>query len=150
MTNPAFLAFASTGIAVYAAKKKSDSEEALRKAMDVEKRYLQEQAQANSTIDLDIKLNVKTGFEKLPESWTKASDELREKANATVQVLRDTFRKNVITAIEAVTDRFPAMAQAFDDLAGNIDDSLLRKLTQALQGNKDVYSGRQHIILRYK
>ena len=140
LANPAFLTLAATGIGVYAAKKMSDSQEVLRKAVDVEKRYLQEQAQADSTIDLDIKLNVRTGFEKLPESWTKASDELREKANETVQALRDAFRKNVATAMDTVTDRFPIMAQALDDLAKNMDDTLLRKLTQALQGNKEVYS----------
>ena len=139
LANPAAITLAATGISVYAAKKMSDSQEALRKAIDVEKQYLREQAQADSTIDLDIKLNVRTGFEKLPESWTKASDELREKANVTVQRLRKAFKYDVGKAMMDVIIKFPEMADAFNDAFTHMDFAFLSQITKALQGNEEVF-----------
>ena len=111
----------------------------LHKAEDEEKRYLREQAQADSSLDFDIQVNVKTGFEKLPQSWAKASDELRAKANETVSALREAFKNNVTTAVLEVMAKFPEMADAFNDSVGQMSNSTLSQLSQALQGNKEVF-----------
>ena len=127
------------GLALNQVKKHVDAKYDLEKTLREEKRYLREQAEADSTLDLDIKLNVKTGFEKLPESWAKASDELREKANATVQELRDAFKQNVATAIDAVIAKFPDMADALKDSVGNLSNSTLSQLSKALQGDEEAF-----------
>ena len=112
----------------------------LHEAEEKEKRYLQEQAQADSTIEVDIQTNIKTGFEKLPESWIKASDELRAQANVTVQALREAFKNNVVTAIDTVIAKFPEMAGALKDSVGNISNSTLSQLSKALQGNEEAFN----------
>ena len=130
-------------LGAFATKKVLDYKNAkdeLEKALDEEKRYLQEQAKADSTIEIDIQTNIKTGFEKLPESWIKASDELRAQANVTVQALREAFKKNVVTAIDAVIAKFPDMADALKDSIGNLSNSTLSQLSKALQGNEGAFN----------
>lgn len=117
-----------------------DAYNQLHEAEEKEKRYLQKQAQANSTIEVDIKTNIKTGFEKLPESWIKASDELRAQANITVNALRDAFKKNVVTAIDSVITKFPEMAGALKDSVGNLNNSTLSQLSKVLQGNEEAFN----------
>ncbi len=143
LSSPALIGTAGVvALGAFATKKVLDYKNAkdeLEKALDEEKRYIQEQAKADSTIELDIQTNIKTGFEKLPESWIKASDELRAQANVTVQALRETFKKNVVTAIDAVIDKFPEMADALDDINEEMNDAFLVKLTKALQGDKEAF-----------
>ena len=128
-----------SGVALYAASKKSQAEEALRVAKEQERNYMLEQAKADASLDFDIRFNVKTGFEKLPESWTKASDELRAKANETVDALRSAFTEKVAGAIDVVASKFPDMTDALKASAQDLSFSALSQLTKALQGNKEAF-----------
>ena len=140
MSNPALLAVGAAGYATYKAVTfASSAQDALREGRKKEQQYLQEQANANATLDLDIKFNVRTGFEKLPESWTKASDELRAKANETVQALREAFKEKVGKAIDEVAKKFPNLAEELRKAAGNLDNSTFIQITKALQGSKEAY-----------
>lgn len=139
LKNPIFLATGVVAGGLYLTKKFADAEAELEKAEQAEKKFLKQQAQADSTLELDIKLNVKTGFEKLPESWTKASDELRAKVNETVKALQENFKDKVGKAIDEVAKKFPDMAEALGKVAGKLDTSTLIQITKALQGNKEAY-----------
>ena len=140
LTNPAVAAVAVTGMALHeVVRNVNEASSALFKAQNEEKRYMQEQAQANFSLPLDIKFNVKTGFEKLPESWTKASDELRAKANETVDALRSAFTEKVAGTIDAVAAKFPDMADALKAASQDLSFSALSQLTKALQGNKEAF-----------
>ena len=127
---------ASVGGAIYAASKMSSANEQLRNALDEEKRYLAEQAQADLALPLDIQLNIKTGFEKLPASWAKASDKLRAEADITVKTLQEQFRGKVAQAVEFVTDKFPELSEAFKGTADDINRSVLSKISAALHGSE--------------
>ena len=141
LNHPALLTIGVAAYGMYKAVSFSNAaSESLRKAMQEEKSYLREQAKADSSLEFDIQLNVKTGFEKLPESWIKASDELREQANVTVQALQDAFKNNVEKSIDTVTAKFPDMAEALKNSAEVMSNSSLRKITQALQGNKEAFN----------
>lgn len=113
--------------------------EKLRKAMhEEEKRYLSEQAEADLDLSLDIKTNFKTGFEKLPESWTKASDEVRKETNDFVKELQEQFRVKVAAALDYVARKFPELADAIKDM-GTVSNSTLRQITAALQGDEKAF-----------
>ena len=113
--------------------------EKLRKAMhEEEKRYLSEQAEADLDLSLDIKTNFKTGFEKLPESWTKASDKTREEINAFIKELQENFRVKVAAALDYIARKFPDMADAIKDM-GTVSNSTLRQITAALQGDEKAF-----------
>lgn len=124
-------------IKTYSDYRKAQDE--LNAALEEEQRYLSEQASANETIDFDIKFNLKTGFEKLPQSWAKASDELRARANADIQAMQENFRSQVGDAIQGVLAKFPELAAELKEFGNNLTNSELMKLTQALQGNKEVF-----------
>ncbi|MBQ6920222.1 MAG: phage tail tape measure protein, partial [Synergistaceae bacterium] len=144
LSSPALIGTAGVvALGAFATKKVLDYKNAkdeLEKALDEEKRYIQEQAKADSTIELDIQTNIKTGFEKLPESWVKASDELRARANITVQALREGFKNNVATAIDAVIAKFPEMSDALKSTIGNLSNSTLSQLSKVLQGNEEAFN----------
>lgn len=128
------------GVSMWASMaERAEAEKSIMASMAEEKRYLQEQTSANKSLLPDIDLNIKTGFEKLPESWVKASDELRAKANETVKSLQEAFKGKVGAAIQAVMDKFPEMAQALDDVSENMTYSVFSNITKALQGNKDAF-----------
>ena len=94
------IAATGAGIGIYVASKENAAREELHKARNEEKRYLSEQAKADLTLPVDIQLDFKTGFEKLPESWTKASDKVREEANAFIKELQENFRVKVAAALD--------------------------------------------------
>lgn len=124
------------GVAAYTATKMNSANEQLRKAIDEEKRYLSEQAKADVTLPVDIQFEFKTGFEKLPESWAKASDKVRAEANITVKELQEQFRGKVAEAITFLTSKFPEMSDAFKLAANSINDSILRQVSAALHGSQ--------------
>lgn len=126
------------GAGAYAASKHNAEREELSKALDEEKRYLQEQAKADLTLPVDIQFDFKTGFEKLPESWTKASDKVREEANATVKELQEISRVKLVAAIDYVARKFPELADQIKKL-GTISDTTLRQVSNALHGDEAAF-----------
>lgn len=132
------LAGAGVGLGIYVASKEIEKREELRKALDEEKRYLSEQDKADLTLPVDIQLDFKTGFEKLPESWTKASDKVREEANAFIKELQENFRVKVAAALDYVARKFPELADAIKDM-GTVSNSTLRQITAALQGDEKAF-----------
>ena len=136
-SNPVFAVLGAASYATYKAVSYSNAAAtARRQAQKENERYLLEQANADTSLDWDIKLNIKTGFEKLPESWAKASDELREKANQDIALLQEAFRENVGKAIDSVIAKFPDMADALHDSAEIMSNSSLLMISKALQGNQ--------------
>ena len=142
LTNPITAAVAATGtflgIAYYSASRIDEANKQIKKDIDGEKRYLQEQAKADISLPVDIQLNFKTGFEKLPESWAKASDEVRAKTNALIKEFQEKFKGEVNEAIIAVLAKFPEMANAMQNM-GAISDSVLRKISNALYGDEEAF-----------
>lgn len=136
LTTPIGALVASAGVGVYTAIQKYSAEQDLRETLDKEKTYLAEQAKADLTLPFDIKFNLKTGFEKLPESWTKASDKVRAEANTTIKELQDKFRGDVAQAVQYVIDKFPEMSDAFKGTADDISYDILSKISGALQGSE--------------
>ena len=142
LISPAGAIVTAVGAGVYAASKMAEANEELRKAVNEEKRYLAEQAKADFNLPIDIQFNFKTGFEKLPESWTKASDELRFEADKTIKDLQDKFRNKVSEAVLAIMAKFPEMADSFKDAAGTINQlstSTLRQISDALHGDEKAF-----------
>ena len=142
LISPAGAIVTAVGAGVYAASKIAEANEELRKAVNEEKRYLAEQAKADFNLPIDIQFNFKTGFEKLPESWTKASDELRFEADKTIKDLQDKFRNKVSEAVLAVMAKFPEMADSFKDATGTINQlstSTLRQISDALHGDEKAF-----------
>ena len=144
LSSPALLgAMGVAGLGALLVKKFLDIKEAkdkLKDALKEEEEFLQQQAKADSSLELDIQVNMKTGFEKLPEAWAKASDELRNQANATVEALRETFRDNVGKAIDEVIAKSPEMSAELEKVAANLSHADMSKLTKALQGDKEVFN----------
>ncbi|MBQ6968828.1 MAG: phage tail tape measure protein [Synergistaceae bacterium] len=142
LSNPITAAVAVAGVGAYigasTANKVNEAREELHKARNEEKRYLSEQAKADFTLPVDIELNFKTGFEKLPESWTKASDKVREEANAFIKELQENFRVKVAAALDYVARKFPELADAIKDM-GTVSNSTLRQITAALQGDEKAF-----------
>lgn len=126
---------AGLGTLAYSANKMSTAKAELKDALDKEKQYLAEQANADLTLPFDIKFNLKTGFEKLPESWTKASDQVRAEANETVKVIQEQFRGKVAEAVEFVAGKFPEMSAALAELADS-NDVIMARISAALHGSE--------------
>lgn len=138
LTNPITAGVAIAGVGVYAASRLHSANEELRKAIEEEKRYLQEQAKADFTLPVDIEFDFKTGFEKLPESWTKASDKVRAEANNFIKELQEKFKRDVAEAIAVVIAKFPEMAHAIQNM-GAISNSVLRQISAALHGDEEAF-----------
>lgn len=142
LSNPITAAVAVAGVGAYigasTANKVNEAREELHKARNEEKRYLSEQAKADLMLPVDIEFNFKTGFEKLPESWAKASDKTREEINAFIKELQENFRVKVAAALDYVAQKFPELADAIKNM-GTISDSTLRQITAALQGDEKAF-----------
>lgn len=142
LSNPITAAVAVAGVGAYigasTANKVNEAREELHKALNEEKRYLSEQAKADLMLPVDIEFNFKTGFEKLPESWTKASDKTREEINAFIKELQENFRVKVAAALDYIARKFPDMADAIKDM-GTVSNSTLRQITAALQGDEKAF-----------
>lgn len=138
LTNPITAGVAVAGVGVYAASRLHSANEGLRKAIEEEKRYLQEQAKADFTLPVDIEFDFKTGFEKLPESWAKASDKVRAEANNLIKELQEKFKRDVAEAIAVVIAKFPEMAHAIQNM-GAISNSVLRQISAALHGDEEAF-----------
>ncbi|MBQ3455399.1 MAG: hypothetical protein IJG36_03085, partial [Synergistaceae bacterium] len=142
LSNPITAAVAVAGVGAYigasTANKVNEAREELHKARNEEKRYLSEQAKADLTLPVDIQLDFKTGFEKLPESWTKASDKVREEANAFIKELQENFRVKVAAALDYVARKFPELADAIKEM-GTVSNSTLRQITAALHGDEQAF-----------
>lgn len=123
---------------IYFANKTIAANEKLRKTIEEEKRYLQEQAKADFTLPVDIEFDFKTGFEKLPESWAKASDKVRAEANNLIKELQEKFKRDVAEAIAVVIAKFPEMAHAMQSM-GAISDTVLRQISAALHGDEEAF-----------
>ena len=131
------------GFGVLLTKKILELKEAKDKykvAQKEEEEFLEQQAKADKSLEVDVQVNMNTGFERLPEAWTKASDELRNKANATVEALRKTFRDNVGKAIDEVIAKFPEMSAELEKLKTNLSHADMSKITKALQSDKEVFN----------
>lgn len=140
---------AGVAVAVYSANDMNAAREKLSKALDEERRFLSEQAKADLMLPVDIQLDFRTGFEKLPESWTKASDKVREEADKTIKDLQDKFKNKVSEAVLAVMAKFPEMADSFTDAAGTINQlstSTLRQISNALHGDEKTFEAMPEYI----
>lgn len=146
LASPLGIAGAAIGVGIsagaYATSRDNAAREELRKAFDEEKRYLSEQAKADLLLPLDIKIDFKTGFEKLPESWIKASDEIRGEANTLISEIQEHFETVVTNAVDYVMKKFPETTDRFKDEAGNIitiSKDTLGQISSALHGDEKAF-----------
>ncbi|MBQ3454993.1 MAG: phage tail tape measure protein [Synergistaceae bacterium] len=131
---------AVAGTAIYLQNKADNARnkafaEELRAKSEAEIKRL-ETSNANYDLQLDVNFNIKTGFEKLPESFESASAELRQEVKETVAFLQEQFRDKAASAVEFVSEKFPDMAEAFKGTANDISDEILTHISAALYGSE--------------
>ena len=99
------------------------------------------QADDNLKIHIDAGEFI-TGFEKLPASFFKASDELRQKTLDNIKALQAEFRDKYAKAVDYVADKFPDLtAQAVQsgiDIQ-NASKDTIQQITNALHGGEDEF-----------
>ena len=123
------------GVAYYAYSKYTEAEEA-----EAEIQRLNEEIQAaNEAAVIDIKLKMETGFEELPASYAKASQEMRDQIASDVKVMQEAFKGKIAKAIEAVNAKAGEMGERFQGAAEDISDALAKGISQALEGNKEAF-----------
>ena len=130
------------GAGAYLASRDNAKREESHKALEEKKRQLAEQFKADLLLPLDIKIDFKTGFEKLPESWIKASNKIRGEANTLISNLQEHFTANVANAIDYVSAKFPEMADSFKDEGGNIitiSKDMLTQISSAMHGDEKAF-----------
>ncbi len=123
------------GVACYAYSKYTEAEEAEAEIQ----RLNQEIQEANEAAVIDIKLKMETGFEELPASYSKASQEMQDQIAADVKVMQEAFRGKIAQAIEAVNAKASEMGEQFRGAAEDISDALAKGISQALEGNKQAF-----------
>lgn len=129
---------AGAGVVLYANSQINAANEELKKAVKEEKKYLAEQAEADLSLPVDIQLNFKTGFEKLPESYIKASDKIRSETDATVKEIQENFKVKFAAALDYISRKFPDLADNIENI-GNISNSTFRQISQALYGDEAAF-----------
>ena len=140
LANPIGAALATAGViggaAIYAVSKADEAKrEEIRIKAEAE-RIRREVEASNKDLQFHVDIDFKTGFEKLPESYAKASAEVRQEIKETVAFLQEQFRDKAAQAVEYVTEKFPELAQAFSGSANDISDDILTKISAALKGSE--------------
>lgn len=74
----------------------------------------------------------------MPESWTKASDNVRQEANDFSKGLQEIFRVKLVAALDFVARKFPELADEIKNL-GTISNSTLRQISNALHGDEAAF-----------
>ena len=123
------------GMAYYAHSKYEEA----REAEEEIRRLNEEIREANDAAVIDVKLRMETGFEELPASYAKASQEMRNQIAADVKVMQEAFKGKIAQAIEAVNAKAGEMGEDFKATAEDISDALAKGISQALEGNKEAF-----------
>lgn len=112
-----------------------------RKDLDAVIENIQKEiADADNDLQLHLNVDFETGFEKLPESYIKASDELRAKTNETLKELQAAFRDKYAKALDDVSEKFPELTAAAIQSGIDINNAsrdVLRQISSALKGSKE-------------
>lgn len=112
-----------------------------RKNLDTVIENIQKEiADADKDLKLHLNVDFETGFEKLPESYIKASDELRAKTNETLKELQTAFREKYAAAVDSVAERFPELTYAAMQSGIDIEHAsrdVMRQISGALKGSKE-------------
>ena len=88
--------------------------------------------EANQNVETDIKINLKTGFEVLPDEYNKISSELRDNLDRNIETLQAEFKTKIANAFNEITSA---------TLTGkNITDTVAEKITRALQGSLEAFN----------
>ena len=82
---------------------------------------------------------METGFEELPASYAKASQEMQDQIAADVKVMQEAFKGKIAQAIESVNAKASEMGEQFRGAAEDISDALAKGISQALEGNKQAF-----------
>ena len=134
---------ASAGIAVLAGAtvlKAKAADDAEKEFNDTVKRIQNEIKQADDDLTIHINTDFITGFEKLPASYFKASDQLRDKTNSMIRELQSAFRDKYAVAVKYVADTFPDLAAEALQAGIDIDNagrSVFLSLSSALRGSEE-------------
>lgn len=97
--------------------------------------------------DADLKLRIDagdfiTGFEKLPDSFFKANDELRQNTLNTVKALQSEFKDKYAKAVDYVAEKFPtltALAVSSGIDIQNASQETIQQITNALHGGEEEF-----------
>lgn len=139
---------AVTGATMYVASKVQEARHAEYQIKAEAERIRREVENANKDLQFHVDIDFKTGFEELPESYSKASDELKQNIRETVFFLQEQFRDKVGTALDFVRKKFPEMADEFKGTANEISDDILKKITKSLQGSEKDFEALPEIFRR--
>lgn len=139
---------AVTGATMYVASKVQEARHAEYQIKAEAERIRHEVENANKDLQFHVDIDFKTGFEELPESYSKASDELKQNIRETVFFLQEQFRDKVGTALDFVRKKFPEMADEFKGTANEISDDILKKITKSLQGSEKDFEALPEIFRR--
>lgn len=130
---------ALSGAVIYAA---NQAEEAAKRRQQIKaeaERLKQEVEKNNKDLEFHVDIDFKTGFEELPESYAKASADIRQETKETVNFLQEVFRGKVGNAVDFVRSKFPDMADDFKGTANDIEDAVLSKISSAIYGSEEAF-----------
>lgn len=140
LANPIGAALVTAGLlggaAIYAVSKADEAKREEKRIKAEAERIRREVESANKDLMFHVDIDFKTGFEQLPESFSKASAELRQEVRETTAFLQEQFRDKAAQAVDYVTEKFPELSQAFSGTAHDISDEILSKISNALQGSE--------------
>lgn len=105
--------------------------------------------EADSKLKLHIDFNIDTGFEAIPEAYTKASDEARKSFDDFNDTAQENFKKTFSEALNFVIKSFPELvdeAQKTGININNVTKETFAQITAALHGNKEAYKGLPNIF----
>lgn len=105
--------------------------------------------EADSKLKLHIDFNIDTGFEAIPEAYTKASDEARKSFDDFNDAAQENFKKTFSEALNFVIKSFPELvdeAQKTGININNVTKETFAQITAALHGNKEAYKGLPNIF----
>ena len=115
--------------------KKSD--EARKKIVQLK----QEIRDANFDVEYDFQFNMKTGFENLPEAWSKANEDTKEALRTQKVVLQEDFIGAYQRAINWVKEKMPEYSDALSSMGDEVNEKVLKQLSDFLHGNvKEFYN----------
>ena len=108
--------------------------EETRKAAEEANRLQQEVERANENLQTTISRTFKTGFEELPASYRKASEEAQQEMDKYIGYLQSGFRDKVGSAVNSLVKKIPELSTNFNML-GTVGDEILSDIEKYVNGD---------------
>ena len=116
---------------------------------DTIKRIQNEIKDADADLKLHIDFDIKTGFEKIPDSYFKASDELRASFDEINKAAQEDFKDQFAQALDWAIQKFPELVEEARNAGINlskISNETYASVAKALNGDEDAYKNLPNIL----